>query len=238
MHFDKKVTTVSIIIPVYNGEKYLNEAIDSALNQTYKDIEVIVVDDGSTDNTPSSCFKPLAQPNSHLIWITKKNGGTASALNAGIKVATGDYIKWLSADDVLLPDAVENMLWHAISEKDPHNHIFYTNYTIIDQHGKHKMNWVEPTPPPDLWKKFYGNGSSSLIHKSVFEKCGLFDESLRFGEDYEFWLRATQLYGVHLTLIPVITVKYRNHPGQLTHKVGGGNDKKIKDSIMSRMSKK
>jgi len=228
------VAKVSIIIPVYNGEKYLKEAIDSALNQTYKDIEVIVIDDGSTDKT-TAILKDSVVRLHGKVRMHATNRGTAAALNTGIELAQGDYIKWLSADDVLLPQAIESMMWFVLADSRRENTIYYTNYHIIDQYGKHKKDWIEPETPPDLWKRFYGNGSSTLIHKSVFKKCGLFDESLRHSEDYEFWLRATQIYGINLTLIPIFTINYRNHPDQLTHKVGGSLDKQIKDSIRKRL---
>jgi glycosyltransferase involved in cell wall biosynthesis len=203
------------------------------LAQTYKDFEIIVVDDGSGDET----LKILKEYIDKVFVILKTNGGTASALNRGIKHAlygTGDWIKWLSADDEMLPDCLENLVKMCSNPMA----IYYTNYHIIDAKGKHVKDFVEPKRPvSDLWTLFYGNGSSSFIHKNVFDRCGLFDESLRFGEDYEFWLRATMLYNVNLTLIPEFTVNYRNHPDQLTHKVGGRNDiiikQKIKDQIIT-----
>ena len=227
---------VSIIIPVYNGEKYLKEAIDSAINQTYDDIEVIVCDDYSTDTTRDI----ILSYGDKIIWLGwNVNNGTAFALNQGIENASGDYIKWLSADDVLLPDAIENMIKQIEFEGwDEERCIFYTHYHIIDKEGMYLRDFEEPEDHKrgfSLWDRFYGNGSTTLIHKSVFEKCGLFDESLRHSEDYEFWLRATQLYGIHLALIPIFTINYRNHPDQLTNKIGGTLDKQIKDSIRKRL---
>jgi len=214
------------VIPAYNAEKYIKEAIDSALNQTYKDIEVLVIDDGSTDNTIDRI------PGG--VWLHRqKNGGPASALNSGIKAAKGEWIKWLSADDILEPDAIESIMKYVKDKKT----IYYTHYTIIDKDGKFIKKFTEPERvESDLWKLFYGNGSSSIIHKDVFALCGLFDENLRHSEDYEFWLRATQLYGVRLRLIPQYTLKYRRHPDQLTNKVGGSLDQTIKDSIRQRLT--
>jgi len=232
---------VSIIIPVFNGEKYLSETIESALNQTIRPKpEIIIVDDGSTDGT-TEFLKELRQDKKFKI-IFKENGGPASALNAGIREAKGEWIKWLSADDVLLPTAIENM-FEIINDHDDleknKNTIFYTNYHIIDQNGKHLRDLIEPPRPlngNDLWKAFYGSGSTSLIHKDVFKKCGLFDESLRASEDYEFWLRCTQLHHVALQLLPIFTVNYRIHPDQLTNKLGGRFDKGIKDKIKSQLA--
>jgi len=224
---------ISIVIPCYNGAKFARECIDAALNQTYKDVEVIVLNDASTDDS-LEIIKSYGDKIIYLSWNINK--GTAYTLNQGVKTASGEFIKWCSIDDVLLPQAIETMMWFVLGDLQKENTIYYTNYHIIDKHGKHKKDWIEPKTPPDLWKRFYGNGSTTLIHKSVFKKCGLFDESLRHSEDYEFWLRATQIYGVHLTLMPIFTINYRNHPDQLTNKVGGSLDKQIKDSISKRLA--
>ena len=94
---------VSIIIPVYNGENYIREAIDSALSQTYKNIEIIVVNDGSKDNTDEIC-KSYGKK---IKYIKKENGGVATALNTGIKAAKGQYIAWLSHDDLYKENRIE-----------------------------------------------------------------------------------------------------------------------------------
>jgi len=220
---------ITIIIPVYNCEKYVKFAIESALNQTYKDKEIIVVDDGSTDGTLNILTKITG-----ITVLIKPNGGTASALNTGIRNAKGEWIKWLSADDVLYPDALETMMKRIEKMDDINNSIFYTHYDIIDESGIITHHFEEPETREDgeLWKRFYGNGSSSLIHKKVFEKCGLFDSSLRHSEDYEFWLRCS-VYGVKLQLIPEYTLKYRRHPDQLTNKIGGSLDEQIRKKIQS-----
>lgn len=97
---------VSIIIPVYNGEKYVSEAIKSALNQTYKNIEVIVIDDGSEDKTETIC-KSFGKK---IKYFKKKNGGVSSALNLAIKKMRGDYFSWLSHDDLYYPEKIERQI--------------------------------------------------------------------------------------------------------------------------------
>ena len=157
---------VSIIIPVYNTEKYLEECINSALNQTYQDIEIIAVDDGSTDNSP----KILKKYSDKIRIITKKNGGTASALNAGINKATGDWIKWLSADDVLYPNAVEELILEAEKLQNKKNTILYSNHDRIDSNGKVIKQFIEQNcndmNPFDvnviLLDHFIGNATTSL----------------------------------------------------------------------------
>lgn len=197
---------ISIIIPVYNGEKYLAECLDSVIDQG---CEVIVVNDGSTDGTEKIIDQyPVKK-------INKENGGTASALNCGIKASDGEWIKWVSADDILKKNAVRDMM-KLVTDK---NRIYYTHY---DRFGFKDYTFVEPDYNDNkkakdiLLSRFYGNGSTSLIHKSVFEKCGYFDETVGFQEDYEFWLRCVFLHNIKLHLLDLNTLRYREHSGQLT----------------------
>jgi len=235
---------VSIVIPAYNAVKFIRDAVYTALNQSlaYPEFEVIVVDDGSTDDTWGAAALIKSMNPGRVQLIRKENGGPASALNAGIKVAKGEWIKWLSADDMMYPSCLEDMLWYIdkIKMSDiKYNYkrvIYYSDYDIVNEYGAITGEFIEPgRMEEDLWKLFFGNGSSSLIHKNVFTLCGLFDESYKHSEDYEFWLRATMIYGVHMFRIPTKTIKYRMHPGQLTKKYGGQLDKKIQDSIRARL---
>ena len=179
---------VSIIIPVYNGEKYLKEAIDSALNQTYDNIEIIVVNDGSTDNTDNIC-KTYGDK---IKYIVKENGGVSTALNVGIKNMTGDYFSWLSHDDLYAGDKIEKQIkfLEKIGKEDV---ILYSDFNCIDENGKlftkpyrfdEKMLELKP-----LYALLRGciNGITLLIPKKAFDKCGLFDENLRCTQDYDLW---------------------------------------------------
>ena len=193
----------------------------SALNQTYSNCEVIAIDDGSTDNS----LKLLEKFSDKITIIRKKNGGTPTALNAGIKNMSGDWFKWLSADDILKENAVKVLLQESSKIPDRESCIFYSNYDLINNSGKIVNQFIEPDYntllPFDrnviLLDHFYGNGTTSLIHKSMFEMYGLFDEKIGFQEDYEFWLRCCLLYGCRLHLIPQNLAKYRVHNEQLTH---------------------
>ena len=230
---------VSIVIPIYNAEKYLDDAISSAFGQTYDDIEIVLVNDGSTDTSK----KIMDFYDGAIIKkIDKDNEGPASALNVGIRVSTGEFIKWLSADDVLYPDALQIMVDYA-KTRDYQNSIFYTDYHIIDETGSITSQFRERDRTEltrlernkELLRYFYGNGSSSLIHRSIFERCGIFDESLKHSEDYEYWLRCALIYGVDLVHIPQFTLKYRNHADQLTRKVGGSLDDVIRAKILNAL---
>ncbi|MDE2588041.1 MAG: glycosyltransferase, partial [Patescibacteria group bacterium] len=211
---------VSIIIPVYNVEKYLNDCIRSALNQTYRDIEIIAIDDGSKDNS----MRILEQYSDKIKVISKPNGGTASALNVGIKNMTGVWFKWLSADDVLYPNALEEMISESSKIENKENTIFYSNYDIVNSDGKIVNKFIEPNynelesfqQHVILLDHYFGNGTTSLIHRSAIEKYGLFDETIGYKEDYELWLRYCVLHNCRLYLIPKILAKYRVHQKQLT----------------------
>ncbi|MGB4850120.1 MAG: glycosyltransferase, partial [Saprospiraceae bacterium] len=130
---------VSILIPVYNAERYLEECIVSALNQTNRDIEIIAINDGSTDGSLSILEKYSGQ----IQIINKAQGGVASARNAGIKIATGDWIKLLDNDDVLYLDAITEMLNEA-GKIDIENKILYSNVDYIDAAGKVIGHLIEP----------------------------------------------------------------------------------------------
>lgn len=214
---------VSIIIPVYNAENYLDECIHSALNQTYHDIEIIAVDDGSKDNS----LEKLMKYSDKIRIVTKKNGGTATALNMGIKSMSGEWFKWLSADDVLEKNAIEVLVDEIKNLGTESNFcIFYSNYSLINENGEIIGEFIEPDYNSlnlldrnvILLDHYYGNGTTSLIHKTMFDKFGLFDETIGFHEDYEFWLRCCLLNNCKLHLVPQKLARYRIHSNQLTKK--------------------
>ena len=236
---------VSIVIPVYNAERYLRECIESALNQDYDNMEVIVVNDGSKDNS----LKILEEYSDMIKVVSKPNGGTASALNAGIKMMQGDWFKWLSADDLLYPHAVQELVNCAKKLENKENCIIYSNYDIINSQGKILRQFIEPDYNSMdyfefntiLLDHYIGNGTTSLIHKSAFERFGTFDESISFKEDYELWLRFCILHGCRLHLVPKVLAKYRVHQTQLTETNSIGesldNTKKIRAHILNQLDK-
>jgi glycosyltransferase involved in cell wall biosynthesis len=228
---------VSIVIPTYNRADLISESIESALGQTYPNIEVIVIDDGSTDNTR----EVVKKYGDRIRYYEKKNGGIGSGLNFGIKKMNGKWFKWLSSDDVLTPDAVETLLIHA---RESGAMILYTDYDIIDEQSKFIRAFIEPhftsyyEFASALWTRFIGNGSSSLIDRSCFEEVGLFDEIVRSAEDYDWWLRACLLHGYRFLHIPRITLKYRTHGKQLTAAVKHNaytTDEKIRRKVKEQI---
>ncbi len=206
---------VSIVISTYNRANFLREAIDSALNQTYHDIEVIVIDDGSTDNTGEICVSYGEK----IRYFRKENGGVSSALNMGISYMRGLWLKHLDSDDTLEDHCVEELVKFA-NEKNAR--FVYSDYVIVDDQGKRVGEFVAPAferyidLASELWQYHVGNPSSTLIHRNVFEEVGLFDPMLRYGEDYDFCLRACILHRIMLYKCPQVLLRYRVHRKTLT----------------------
>ena len=211
---------VSIVIPVYNAQKYLKKCLESALNQDYPFCEIIAVNDGSTDNS----LEILQKYSEEIKIINKKNGGTASALNIGIKSMSGEWFKWLSADDILYPNAVSELIKEVKKTRNSKKKIYYSDYEIINNEGKKLRKMIERNfnsldsfdMNMILLDHHIGNGITSLIAKEAFEKYGLFDEDIGYQEDYELWLRLCILYDFRIHLIPKVLAKYRIHDTQLS----------------------
>ena len=180
---------VSIIIPVYNGSNYVNLAIDSALRQTYKNIEIIVINDGSKDNT----LKIINSYGDKIKVIDKENGGVSTALNLGIKNMTGDYFSWLSHDDLYYPEKIEREVNYLIENNlIGTKTILYSNFDYNDKWGNHiytcKYNTLELNRESALpLQKVAINGLTLLIPKEAFRDAGDFDVNLRACQDYKLW---------------------------------------------------
>jgi glycosyltransferase involved in cell wall biosynthesis len=186
---------VSIVIPVYNGSNFLSEAIDSALAQTYQNLEIIVVNDGSSDDTENIA---LSYGNK-IRYIAKKNGGTSTALNLGIENMRGEYFSWLSHDDLYYPQKIaraveelsklENKDTIIISDLDGMTDYTRTFPTALyqahrDAYPKRNSSYLYPV----IYNKTHG--CTHLFSKKVFETVGLFDEKVLVAHDFEFYYRA------------------------------------------------
>ena len=197
---------VSIIIPTYNQSQYLEEAIESALNQTYKNIEIIIVDDGSTDNTP----EVIKSFDNKIIYIQQKNKGASSARNTGIKKANGEYIAFLDADDMWLKNKLENQI--KFIQNNPEIGLLGTGcYQMIDM-SKMIHKKIFPAKNEILQKDLIKYNpfiqSSVMIKKDVFNSIGLYDEKFKESEDYDLWLRIAQKYKVANLEQALVTKKY------------------------------
>ena len=184
---------VSIVIPVYNGSNYLREAIDSALAQTYDNVEILVINDGSTDN--GATHDIAMSYGKKIRYFQKENGGVVSALNFGIDNMRGEYFSWLSHDDLYLPEKIEKQVLALKNHKSSKPAFSVCNSVFIDETGKevhisHVQQDCEFDNPPCFL--FLGNigftGIMVLIPRVLFDICGKFTPSLATHE-YDMWLR-------------------------------------------------
>jgi len=187
---------VSIVIPVYNGNNFLKEAIDSALAQTYKNLEIIVVNDGSIDNTEEIALSY----GDKIRYFSKPNGGTSTALNLGIENMRGSYFSWLSHDDLYYPKKIERAI-EELSKLDDKNTIIISDLDCIDEKYTKIFSTANYQEHRDAYPKrnnFYlypvvynkTHGCTHLIPKAVFETVGLFDVKWLVAHDFEFYYRA------------------------------------------------
>lgn len=208
---------VSIVIPVYNGSNYLQEAIDSALAQTYSNMEVIVVNDGSNDDRATE--KIALSYGERIRYFYKPNGGVATALNLGIEKMTGEYFSWLSHDDMYLPDKIEQEIVCLQRLRDFHA-VIAEGYQVVDTNGGYiaTVNLHRQYPKDKLTNPMFVlmrggiQACALLIHKSHFERVGLFDPNLKTTQDIDFCFRV--LRGQHFYYAPFSRVLVRGHKEQ------------------------
>ena len=185
----KKNPLVSVIIPAYNSEKYIKEAIESVLYQTYDHLEIIIVNDGSWDNT-EKIVKEFKDSRIKYFW--QKNKGIASAKNAGIKNAKGEFITFLDTDDFYLPRKIEEEV--IFLKHHPEFDLVYCNMKHFSD-GKpgilmqHKGPFYSGKVFEKLLHRFFGQQDTILIPKEIFKTVGFFDEALRYSEDWDMHLR-------------------------------------------------
>ena len=215
---------VSIIIPVYNGSNYVREAIDSAINQTYKNCEVIVVNDGSTDNGETE--KIAKSYGERIRYYHKTNGGVSSALNFGIDKMKGTYFSWLSHDDVYEVDKVEKQI-NLLNKYGKEDIIGLCEIKTIDKDSKEISsvqrkrnlstekinNWKDALNDLLINGSFYG--CALLIPKEAIIKCGGFREDLRYCQDHLMWFKLV-LSQIEFVYSSEKLVSLRVHDGQLT----------------------
>lgn len=202
---------VSIIIPNYNYARYLGEAIDSALAQTYSPVEVIVVDDGSTDGSRSV----IEGYGGSIRPVYQGNAGLPSARNAGIRQAQGDYFVFLDADDLLLPDAVAKL--SAGFAAHPDSGIVFGGSELVDSAGI-RISFHANVPRVFTWEEFllanYILVPEAMVSRLVIQRIGLFNPAFLQCEDYDFWIRSARHFPIrHLD---VLVARIRMHEMNLS----------------------
>ena len=204
---------VSVIVPVFNGARYINCAIENILEQTHKNIEIIVVDDGSTDDTKKE-IEPYIQKGT-IKYIYQPNKGLAGARNTGIENSSGEFIKFLDCDDLLYPQQIERQVRHL--ENKPENIVSITDYQLEFESKNKKTIHIWMGTGSQLARFIESNLGpvhAYLVRRSLVKKISGFDESLSSCEDTDFWLRALlqgcvlEKAGICGVLLPNFRVKH------------------------------
>jgi len=201
---------VSIVLPTFNGSRYLEQAIQSCLDQTYNNWELIIVDDASTDRTPEIIARHVATDSRVRSLRHTTNRRLPGALNTGFAQAKGDYLTWTSDDNLYRPPALAEMV--DLLERESDTGIVYTDFTMIDELGNRIIS-VE-APAPEELATHNCVGPCFLYRRVVHERVGGYAEDLFLAEDYDFWLRASNLF--RLRPLHKNLYLYRRHPASLT----------------------
>jgi len=212
---------VSVVIATYNMAAFLPEAIESVLRQTFQDLEVIVVDDGSTDNTP----EVMAQFSSRVKYVRQENAGPSAAYNRGDDIALGEYEFQLDADDVLMEGALEKAV--SVLDGAPQAGFCYGQVRYMDEDGRElnvPRQWPERSGLMtarqvilELLNLRFIFGSATLLRRACFREVGRFDESLGYGEDTELFARMAKRCPVACIAEPLAW--RRKHQGAITAKL-------------------
>lgn len=202
--------SVSVVIPNYNYGIFLAQAIDSVLAQTYPNIEIIVIDDGSTDASE----KVLDNYGDKIRWFKQTNGGVSRARNRGISESGGDFIAFLDADDIWLPEKIERQLKLFADDSEiglVHcGFVDFDNAGSLAEHLDGMEGWVAESLLSYRRSVILGGGSATVVKRKAIDESGGFDENMRIGEDWEFYYRIAKNYKVGF--VPQVLLKYRIHP--------------------------
>ncbi|WP_066376700.1 MULTISPECIES: glycosyltransferase family A protein [unclassified Anabaena] len=200
---------VSVVIPAFNALKYLPETLKCLFNQTFKDFEVIIVDDGSSDGT-AEWASQIKEPN--VKFITQANQGSSGARNTGIKHSQGEFIAFMDADDSWQSTKLEKQV--QVLEENPEVGLVYTWVDYINEKGEPTGRIVKPEAQGYIWDKFTERnliecGSVPMIRRRCFDDLGVFDTSIDAAPDWDMWLRIAAVYPFAVIKEPLVS--YRQH---------------------------
>jgi glycosyltransferase involved in cell wall biosynthesis len=208
---------VSVVMSAYNAAAYLDEAIVSILNQTFRDFEFIVINNGSSDDTSSILDKYQKRDGRIRVYYQKQNG-LVPALNRGCRLARGQYIAMMDADDVSFPSRLARQLEYL--ERHPQIGVLGTGICKMDKYGSVTETWCPPTSPKMAkWTLFFGvcvAGPSVLMRREILEKLDFFRTDLSYAEDVDLWLRASSI--TEFSNVPEVLHHYRVWPGSNTQR--------------------
>jgi glycosyltransferase involved in cell wall biosynthesis len=202
-----KETKVSVIMGVYNGERYLHEAIESILQQTFTDFEFIIINDGSND-TASSILQSYKDPRIVLI-NNDRNIGLTKSLNRGLEICRGVYIARMDVDDISLPERLERQVRYL--DANPEIGLLASSFVYIDEAGNEKMLSNPPTNKAQLKEAMLKENQFChgvvMFRRSCIEKVGSYRPEFRYTQDYDQWLRILEFY--EIASLPEVLYKYR-----------------------------
>lgn len=213
---------VSVVIPAYNVQSYIEECLSSLENQSLKEFEALIVDDGSTDNT-ASIAKGFTRKDTRFKLLQKPNGGLSSARNHGIRHVSSDCIALLDADDTYHPDKLISHI--SVLHQKPEVGVVYSASRAIRDDGQLTPIQISGKPiyadalSALLCKNFIGHGSNAVFRRSVFDQVGEFNETLNSCEDLDFWLRVAETKDWHFFRVAKTLCYYRVRPSGLSFNV-------------------
>lgn len=200
---------ISVIIPVFNGEKYIRDAIENLVAQNYPALEIIIINDGSTDDTDGVVKRAEKELNLDFRYFWYGNDGPAFARNRGIRDASGEFIAFLDADDLYPQDNLHLLAGYLQNHPEADVVRGYGQLVRIDS------DTGENIPYGDPHESFPAYIGAAMYRKEVFRKTGLFDASMHFGEDSDWYMRATEL-GINVQWLDKVTLLVRRHGDNMT----------------------
>jgi glycosyltransferase involved in cell wall biosynthesis len=209
---------ISVVLAVYNGERYLKEAIESILGQTFANFEFLIIDDGSTDRT-REIIRSYQDPRIRLV-VNETNEGLTRTLNRGLRLARGEFIARQDADDISEQERFEKQV--AFMDANPEVALLGTQCIVVDTEGKCLWNSRMPQTWTEIrWSMLFCNPfshSSVMLRRGLLPAIGLYNEEYRYSQDYEFWSRIMRRHPVEI--LPDRLIRYRHHPQSMTSTYG------------------
>ena len=213
-----KMPMITVVLPSYNSMRYIAETMETVLNQTYQDFEVLVVNDGSTDGTPN-WVDQLSQREPKVRMVSQANQGLAGARCTGVINARGKYIAFIDDDDLWEPTKLEKQVNSL--ESNPQAGLCYTWTALADSNGKATGRVIASNAEGNVWQQMTEMnivccGSTPMIRRSCFDEVGLFDHQISPSDDWDMWWRIAAKY--EFTVIKEPLIRYRQHPNNSSKK--------------------
>ena len=208
--YSVRAPRVSVVIPAYNSSAIIKEAIESVLAQSYKDIEVIVVDDGSTDDTEST----VRSFGDRVLYLKQENQGAGAARNSGIQKSRGEYVAFLDSDDLWSPEKLAEQI--PLLERDPELGLVYSDWFVVSENQVASDSYLKTLPAASgyVFDKLVRFGfiltSGVVLRRTCLNEVGYFDNSLSIAQDYDLWLRIAYRWKIALVDKPLVTKRNRN----------------------------